>query len=206
MKPVVFLLFCLLHSVAFSQSALKKRFTLQAGTGAGLYLASTNQKADKDNNALAGHLGIGLTYQITQRLGIGVALWRNGFATDKDSNTTVSNGNFGLLVHYMVLGKEYSGLYVIGGLGGTALNYNNKNKKEEGNTSGAFTMLGLRYQRYFGENLGWYMEGGAAGYQYKKLEAKYADGSKSTNDRWEMGVTGMELRIGFLYTFGSKKE
>lgn len=200
------LLFSVLSIPSFAQSSLKGRFTLHAGTGAGLYLASTNQKADKDNNALAGCMSLGLNYQITQRLGVGLAIWRNGFATNKDSNTTVSNGNFGLYVNYLLLGKDYSGLYVVGGLGGTSLNYNNKNKQEEGNTSGVFTMLGLRYQRYFGDHLGWYFEGGAAGYQYKKLEAKYGDGSQSTNERWEMGVTGMELRIGLQYTFGSKKD
>jgi hypothetical protein len=145
-----------------------------------------------------------LSMQFRQGLSQEFPLFRNGFATDKDSNTTVSNGNFSLTAQYLLIGKEYSGLYLSGGLGLSALSYNNQNKMEEGNTSGIFLMLGIRYQRFFGDNLGWFLEAATAGYQYKKLEAKYAGGIKSTNEKWEMGITGGELKLGLIWVFGKK--
>lgn len=198
----LFLSILLIGYQSFSQSSLEHRVSIHGGFGTGLYLASTNQKADVDNNALAGTLRMGIDYHFSSRFALGLSFWRNGFATHKDSNTTVSNGNFGIFAQYLLFKKEFSGLYVIGGLGGTNLNYNNKNKKEEGKTAGACISLGLRYQRFFGNNLGWFAELATAGYQYKKLEATYSNGTKDTNEKWEMGITGGELKFGLFYAFG----
>lgn len=201
------LIISILSIVSYSslaQKMLENRFAVHGGLGTGIYLASTNQKEDKDNAALAGSTRLGIEYAFSPRFIAGISIFRNGFATDKDSNTTVSNGNFSLTAQYLLIGKEYSGLYLSGGLGLSALSYNNQNKMEEGNTSGIFLMLGIRYQRFFGDNLGWFLEAATAGYQYKKLEAKYAGGIKSTNEKWEMGITGGELKLGLIWVFGKK--
>lgn len=183
---------------------LENRFLLHGGFGTGLYLASTNQKSDQDNAALAGCFRLGFEYGFSPKFIAGVSIFRNGFATDKDSNTTVSNGNFSLNSQYLIAGKEFSGLYVVGSLGLTNLSYNNKNKREEGKTNGVFLMLGLRFQRFFGDNFGWFLEATSSGYQYKKLDASYSTGTKTINEKWEMGITGGELKLGLIWTFGKR--
>lgn len=202
---VLFFFVSISHSV-FSQTRLDGRLMLTGGFGTGLYLVSTNQVGDKDVNALAGSMRLGFEYGFGPRFIGGFSLFRNGFATNKDSNTSVSNANFNLTGLYLLAGKSYSGLYVIGGLGFTNLNYNNRNKKEEGKSGGISLMLGLRYQRFFGEHLGWFVEGTGSGYQLKKLEAKYTAGKTSINEKWEMGITGGELKLGLVWAFGKNKK
>jgi hypothetical protein len=206
------LLFCLLWSVSFLSHAgdsfrTGSRLNVHIGTGFGIYNVSNNRYGDKDAGALSGNFRLGADYGILPRFNVGLELFANGFATDKDSNNAASLNGLGLYAHWNFAKKEKTTWYLHSGFGVTNFTYQDFDDDGKATSTGGYFKLGLGFRRYFGDHFGFYADLLGTGYNYNKFE--YKDGTiikTDFNNDFQVGFSGFEFRIGLVYAFGKNED
>lgn len=212
---------CLMFlSVGFSKAGDDKdkfvtggRLNLAAGTGFGIYNLSNNQFGDKDAGALNGNLHLSLDYGLLPSLTAGISLFRNGFATDKDSNEAATITGLGIYLHYNFARRPKTTWYLNGGFGGSTFTYANYNNNGEIRGSGGYSFLGLGFRRYFGDHFGLFSELNVTGYNYDQFIIQSDDRNlknqvfKTTNGNdFGLALAGAEFKFGLVYAFGQNEK
>lgn len=203
--PFLLLVLILFTSQAMAQIEMKDMVNIQVGAGAGLYTYSTNQIGDKDGNALTGSFRFAADFGFMPRLTAGVSIFRNGFASDKDSNQSVSNFGGGIYANVFFGGGFNRMMYLTGGLGLTTLNYEDYRNSGKASTGGYYLFCGAGIRQFFGSNFGIFAECDLTTYQYRSLEYSDGTGGKQKNANWEMGISGVEVKAGIIVAIGSSK-
>jgi len=206
-------LFCglifLLSFQIYGQEKFKTdgRVNLNLGFGFGINNLSNNQAGDKDGAALTGTFKLGADYGFTKLISGGIVLFRNGFATNKDSSERASIAGFGIYGNLnFYRGKSTVWFWQLG-FGGSQFTYENFKSNGKLTASGAYIVTGLGFRKYFGDHVGFFSNLNLAGYNYNQF--KLSDGqifkTPSGND-FQLGLTSVEFNIGIVVALGKNED
>lgn len=210
-----FLFLILIFSVsAFGQEKFKTsgRLNFSLGTGFGLYNLSTNQYDDPDNGAINGNLQLAADLGFTPLLTGGIMFYRNGFATDKDSNERASIAGLGLYAHLNFARREKTTWFLTAGFAGTVFTYENYNSKGKVSANGSHVFAGVGFRRYFGDHVGLFTEVHVAGYNYNTFQYKSDKDLKdqtlltASGNKFGIALAGAEVKFGLVVAIGENSK
>jgi hypothetical protein len=195
----------LFSSIAFAQEkfATGARFNVSAGTGFGIYNLSNNEAGKPDGTALSGNLQAAIDYGFLPFLTVGVAAFRNGFATNKDSSESARIAGIGLFAHLNFVRRPKATWYLSAGLGGTGFLYQNYGRRGKVTSTGGYAFAGLGFRRYFGDHFGIYSEINVTGYNYDKFTDVSDSVLKTPSDNnYGVALSGAEVKFGLIFALG----
>lgn len=211
-KSIALVFLVLINFCARSQALSKGNFDLHLGTGFGFYTLTSNDYKNNSSGAVPGLLNLGLAYQISDGFSLGLDYERNGFVTDRDSNTKAVSQNFGLTAGYNFLNKEKNVLQGFFHVGSSSFRFDNFNDQEYVVAKGTQLQFGVKWMHYFGETAGLFMNLSLPYYNYTEFKnsngdvykvTEHVNGIPTGNSRvFQASMTGINLRIGLALKFG----
>jgi hypothetical protein len=181
------------------------RINFTLGTGFGIYEVTNNEVNRPSSGALSGNFHIGGDYGLHPLLTLGMVVFRNGFATDKDSNDAARLGGAAVYLHLNFARRPKTTWFLTAGLGGTRFTYEDFDNRGKVWSSGSYVFAGLGFRRYFGNHLGITAQIHATGYDYsifKDDKGKATLKTPSGND-FGIALAGVETKFGLVYALGS---
>jgi hypothetical protein len=215
----LFIPFLILISVMFCDQATAQdkfstsgRINISLGTGIGLYNLSTNQYDDPDNGALNGNLQLAADLGFIPLLTGGVMVFRNGFATDKDSNQRATIAGLGVYAHLNFARRPKTTWFLTAGVAGTVFTFENYDNKGKASANGSHVFAGLGFRRYFGDHVGIFSEVHVAGYNYNTFVYKSDQNLKdqtlltSSGNKFGIALAGAEVKFGLIVALGANSK
>jgi len=205
-------LFCSVSASGQDKFSTSGRINISVGTGFGLYNLSNNQYGDPDNAALNGNLQLAADLGFIPLLTGGVMVYRNGFATDKDSNERATIAGLGLYGHLNFARRPKTTWFLTAGIAGTIFTYENYNKKGKVSANGSHVFAGLGFRRYFGDHVGIFSEVHIAGYNYNTFRYKTDQDLKdqtlitSSGNKFGIALAGAEVKFGLIVAIGANSK
>ncbi len=203
------LYFCLLTYFSFGQENFRMdgRINLHLGFGFGLNSLSNNQAGDKDAAGLTGIFRLGADYGITSVFSLGLQIFNNGFATNKDSSESASIGGIGIYSNLNFYRGDKTIIFWHLGLGGSGFEYKNFRKNGKLNSSGGFAQTGVGLRHYFVENFGLFADLNVCGYNYDKFTFSDKEIYKTpSGNNFELGITTLEFKLGLVVALGKNEK
>ena len=179
MKKVIFLILILLcaNSLSFAQKFRKQSFkkgtiTVDAGVGFGVYSSATNDDNDSAHAVAPVLIPISIEYGISDKVGVGLMLERNGFLVA--GGGTASSVNISAKGAFYFANEEASTFYSDLVVGYSAIIGREKTKliipvKQKWSGTGITYQLSFGFKTYFSKKAGWFINFGYAGYLYSEL-------------------------------------
>ncbi len=215
MKQYIFLVsFFFIFSNSYSQALQKGNLDLHAGAGFGVYTFTSNDYEENTTNGVPGLLNLGLAYQVTDGLSLGIDYERNGFVTDSDSNTKAVTQNFSLTVGYNVINGDKNVLQAFFQLGTSSFRFDNFNDQDYLTSRGSQIQLGAAWKHYFGETFGMFLNFSVPYYSYNEFKNSSGDVYKIgrvvningvptfESKVYQAKMVGVNFRAGLAFKFG----
>jgi len=200
---LVLLIFCISTHQSIAQSSFLNfgRTNISLGTGFGIHNVSNNEYGKKDDGALSGNLQASVDYGIVPLLAIGINGFRNGFATNKDSNDAARLGGIGLYANLNFVRLKSANVFLTAGFGGTRFTYENYNDNGKLTSGGSYGFVGLGFRKYFLKNMGFFSQLQYTGYSYNKLVYSVDKTILKTpsGNNYEIALTGVDAKLGLLF-------
>jgi len=206
-----------LAAVAFFASAQFEAGTIEinAGTGFGIYTAKSVEVPDSSDVAAAGLLNLTGHYAINEKMSVGGAFERSGFA-GQDATTSASALTFKGSFQYRFVNSEKNqfgiqvqvGFSTIGMSGTSSIEFSGTKTEMTLDVSGGGMAIdfGIHYNHLFSESIGFFIDAGYGYYDYSNATIDFeitstdtttgAVTKASSSTPWGITMGGLNARTG----------
>ena len=175
LKKILFLIVCTVFVFkGYSQEFQKGNYDVSIATGIGIYGVTINDtnEIEQNNGINAVQLLFPATanYFITDRWAAGISLQYNKLLTDLDSNNVYARTvNFGINNKIVILNRTDDNVYFDLCFGSSSLQWKSRRVVSRLTGRGVYYNLGLGINHYFNNNIGFFLHGSMAVYQFNTL-------------------------------------
>lgn len=157
-----------------SQEFQKGNYDISIATGIGVYAVTTNDtnEIEQNNGINAAQLLFPATanYFITDRWAAGISIQYNKVLTDLDTNNVFARTvNFGINNKIVILNRPDDNVYFDLCMGHSKLQWQNRRQVSRLTGTGLYYNLGMGINHYFNNNVGFFLYGSMAVYQFNML-------------------------------------